>query len=183
MAWLIWSGCFLGMYAILSATESLPNPQVWDNLGWWYFPATLAAAWTISTLFASMVLAGRSALLVKSMCGVIAAAILLPLLLTFTLSEREQMQVVYYGRMALGLFFVLLSLWIFAVALRRILIGWQTVSIAVFLLLLLFGTIGLVWREQSALSISVGLLLIGLSALAVAPLAAAPLALAWNRTR
>jgi hypothetical protein len=182
LAWLIWAAGFLVVYVILLAGRGLP-PSSSVRWSWWYFPMTLLGAWTVLAVGVSIGLAGRTYLFVKVLCGVMFAYIGLILFARYALSYEAQLQFGRGATIAVGVAFLIGTLWAFAAARRRSLIGWTTSYVAASLWTVCTALVVLAWVYNPPAPLSVALLLIGAAALSVAPLAAAPLALAWNRHR
>ncbi len=183
IAWLIWGVAFLILSGILLATQSMPQPFFPSGVQWWYVPATLLGSWTVLALVASASLAGRMTWLWKIYFGLFGFVIVFVLFSKFALSPAAQSQL-FYGVMAVGgIAFVLGTVWAYAKALRRSLIGRPAACVAASLWAVLSMVVMLEWVRHPVEQFPVYLFVIGLMAAAVAPLAAAPLALTWNRNR
>jgi hypothetical protein len=156
---------------------------MWNKLSWWYFPATLVGPWIIAGVLTSLGLTGRPHLFIKFVCAAVALATWLPLFSKFALSDQDQVRFNHGLAAVAGILFCLGTVAVFAAALRRVLIGWRTLSLAVGGAFVLFALITVVRMQRPELSLAVYVLLLGIACLAVAPMAAAPLALAWNRHR
>ncbi|MGO8747968.1 MAG: hypothetical protein ACLQNE_18490 [Thermoguttaceae bacterium] len=187
LAWALWAVAFLALYAILLLAHVDPRPQLPSEVGWWYFPITLLGTWIGLALFATLGQTGRSSLIVILFGSVPAIAIGVMLFANWVLSPAERLQFDRWLAAALGVIFILGTVWAFIAARRRSLIGSPTVWAA----MVLWGTLCALamlfcsqHRNEHLLSPApVFVQLIGLSALVVFPLAAAPLALVWNRNR
>jgi hypothetical protein len=171
-AWAIWAAAFLSLVAYLFVTNTLPQPLFPGGVQWWYFPATLLGCWTVLALATSGGLMGElkwfGLLYAGLMCFFVAEVVFSK----FVLSHAAQAQVFYGTVTTCGVLFVLGTVWAFAAALRRSLIGRPTTCIVL-----------LEWSRHPVEQFPVYLFVIGLMAAAVAPLATAPLALTWNRNR
>jgi hypothetical protein len=182
LAWLLWAAAFLAVYLILLATQGQP-PTLPREINGWYFPAVLIGAWAVTGVLTTAGLAGRSRLFLIVFCGLVASYIGLSLFAKLALA-REAREQFLQGTLAVSaMLAILMTVWAFAAARRRKLIGWPTVFAAGSLwaalaALLLIADIWHVW-QRPALFIALS----GICALAFAPLAAAPLALVWNRNR
>jgi hypothetical protein len=183
IAWAVWIAAFLALYLVLLAVQVTPAPALPRELGWWYFPATLIGAWTVTGLLAVAGLTGRSRPFVILSCAFFTLWIGLAVLSKFALSRLAQEQLVQGACAAGGIVFVLATAWAMVVAHRRALIGWPTVYVAASIWAALNAFIAVVDVMHASQRIPLYILLVGISALAVAPLATAPLALAWNRNR
>ncbi|HEV3344273.1 MAG TPA: hypothetical protein VG125_28110, partial [Pirellulales bacterium] len=183
MACAIWIAACLALYLILLAFQVTPRPALPAQLGWWYFPATLIGAWTVTGLLTTAGLTGRSRPFVIFLCGLFTLWIGLILLSKFALSRVAQEQLAHGACVAGGIAFVLATAWAMVASHRRALIGWPTVYVAASFWAALSALIAVADVVHASHRIPLYLLLVGISALAVAPLATAPLALAWNRTR
>jgi hypothetical protein len=183
LAWAIWAVALLGLYVILRALHVDLHAALPAELGWWYFPATLLGAWTALAALAPITLAGRTRLLASVLFGAIVLFCGLALFWKHALSREVQ----EYFMQGLGVFwgiaFIVWTVWAFAVARRRKMVGWPTLYVAASVWAALCTLVALVWLPDSADRIALFVCIAGLLALAVAPLATAPLALAWNRTR
>src|SRR5260370_33210228 len=71
-AWVLWAAAFLVIYGILLATHVVPRPELPKELGWWYFPATLAGAWLAVAVLATIGQTGRPTLFMILFCGAMA---------------------------------------------------------------------------------------------------------------
>ena len=183
IAWAIWGAAFLSLFAILFATNARPQPLLPSGVQWWYFPATLLGCWTVLALGTSGGLMGSLKWSGQFYAGVIVFIISLFLFSKFALSHAAQTQL-FYGVMAVsGIAFVLGTVWAYARALRRSLIGGPVVCIAVSVWIALSAVVMLEWVRHPVEQFPVYLFAIGLMAAAVAPFATAPLALTWNRNR
>jgi hypothetical protein len=182
LAWAIWAAAFLAAAGILAAVgpaHALHFPQ---ELGWWYFPAILAAAWTVVGLWLMLGLVGHS----KTMAWTFVAGTSLVLLMivvskhAFTEDVRRLFWQVILS--ALSAAAVLGTAWAFVAARRRGMVDGLTslAAAAVWAAGCALGAMTLPRPESPVVAYLLGA---GLLALAVAPLAAAPLALAWNRHR
>ena len=183
IAWAIWGAAFLSLFAILFATNALPQPLLPSGVQWWYFPATLLGCWTVLALGTSGGLMGSLKWSGQFYSGLIVLIISLFLFSKFTLSHAAQLQL-FYGVMAVGgIAFVLGTVWAYAKALRRSLIGGSVVCAAISVWIALSAVVMLEWVRHPIEQFPVYLFAIGLMAAAVAPFATAPLALTWNRNR
>ena len=183
IAWAIWGAAFLSLFAILFATNAMPQPLLPSGVQWWYFPATLLGCWTVVALGTSGGLMGSLKWSGQFYAGVIVFILTLFLFSKFALSHAAQTQL-FYGVLAVsGIAFVLGTVWAYAKALRRSLIGGPVVCIAVSVWIALSAVVMLEWVRHPVEQFPVYLFAIGLMAAAVAPFATAPLALTWNRNR
>ena len=183
ISWLIWGFAFLILTGILLATQTMSQPFFPSVVRWWYFPATLLGCWTVLALVASACLTGRKALLMQLYFGLFGLAITFGLFSKFALSPTAQSQL-FHGLLAAGgISFMLGTVWAYAKALRRSLIGGPIVWAAVSIWIALSAAVLFEWVRHSVEPFSVYLFVVGLMAAAVAPLATAPLALTWNRNR
>jgi hypothetical protein len=183
VAWVIWTVAFLCLYAILLALGVNLQTALPAELGWWYFPATLVGAWTAVGVIAPIAMAGRPILIATTLFG---ASVLFCGLVLFSknvLSVQGQDYFVEGLSVFWGIAFVVWTIWGFAVARRRSLIGWPTLYVALSVWAALCTVVTMVWGSHSTERLPLLVCVEGLLALSVAPLATAPLALAWNRTR
>ncbi|MEK6257996.1 MAG: hypothetical protein AABP62_05185 [Planctomycetota bacterium] len=183
IAWATWAAAFLILFGILLATQTMPQPFLPSGVQWWYFPATLLGSWTVLALVTSLGLAGRMTWIGFLFFGLFGLIIALCLFSKFALSHAAQSQL-FYGLMAAGgIAFVLGTVWAYAAALRRSLVGGPVVCAAASVWIALSAVVMLEWVRHPVEQFPVYLFTIGLMAAAVAPLATAPLALTWNRNR
>ena len=182
MAWAMWIGAFLAAAGILAAVgkaDSLHFPQ---GLGWWYFPAILAAAWTLVGLWLMLGLAGHSKIMLwMFVAGAFAAGVMI-LVSKFALTADARHvfgQVIFGG---LGAATIAGTAWAYLVAVKRSLVDGLTAfaAAAAWAAGCAVGLMRLPWPEPPVLAYLLGA---GWLALAAAPLAVAPLAVAWNRHR
>ncbi len=182
LAWMIWAAAFLMLYVVLRVTDSLPRNNL-DDWAWWYLPATLLGAWTVTTVGASISLIGRPGLFVKAFCGLIVAYAVLVLFARYGLSPRMREWFAHGLTVAVGVACVLGTAWVYLAAHRQALVGGLTLIAAASVWAGLSIVAAALWTQHPAAPFSLAVLLIGLGALVVAPLAAAPLTLFWNRVR
>ena len=183
IAWTIWAVPFLILFATLSASQAVPNVEILQDFGWWYFPATLLGCWTVMSVLSAMAMTGRSRLLSQLVCGLVAGSMGLVLFSSFALPDSARLPFARGLAVTAGAVLVFGTVWIFIAALRRSLIALATVAAAGSVWMLLSGLIVFDWVLHPDRSWLACVLVVGLAALVVAPLAAAPLALAWNRNR
>lgn len=183
IAWAIWAVPFLILFASLHALEAVPNVQVLEDFGWWYFPATLLGSWTVVSVLAAISMTGRTQLLAQLICGLLGGFVGLATFRRFVLPASAWLPFDRGVGITIAALLLLGTLWAFGMARRRSLIGGPTVGFAASAWALLSGLIVFDWVLHPARPWLAGALAVSLAALVVAPLAAAPLALAWNRNR
>ena len=137
LAWALWAVAFLALYAILLLAHVDPRPQLPSEVGWWYFPITLLGTWIALALFATLGQTGRPSLLASLTCGVPAIAIGVMVFANCALSPAERLEFDRWLAAALGVIFILGTVWAFIAARRRSLIGSPTVWVA----MVLWGTL------------------------------------------
>jgi len=182
-AWVIWIVAFGLLYAILLALRVNFRAALPEQVGWWYFPATLLGAWTTAGIFASIMLTGRRGLAGLFVFATVALFCGGALFAKNLLSPQAQD---YFFEAALfggGIAFAAYTTWAFTAARRRLLIGGPTLYFAATAWAALCTLVGWEWRIHSAQGLALWVCVAGILALAVAPLASAPLALTWNRNR
>jgi hypothetical protein len=186
IAWVLWAAALMALYAILLLANVAPRPVLPGDAGWWYFPLTLLGTWLALTFTATIGQAGRPILFGILFCGVPALTIGFTLISGFALTPQARTTLGQGVTTLVGLIFVLGTVWAFAAARRRSMIGSPTIWAAIggwgalCILLVLFWS---QHRNEHFTSLPFFVHVIGLLALVVFPLAAAPLALAWNRNR
>jgi hypothetical protein len=184
-AWALWAVAFLIVYAILLAAGVTPRPELPRELGWWYLPATLAAAWLAVSLPATVGQAGRPTLFMILFFGFLTILLTGMVLWNFVLADDAQSRLLLRNVLLTvsSLLFAVGTVWAFVAAQRRSLITVRDIYVAagIWSGLALLVVAHAVVRTAAPLSVYV--FVIGLTSLAVAPLAAAPLALSWNRHR
>jgi hypothetical protein len=183
IAWGIWALSFLALDLVLLALRVRFPLALPVEFGWWYFPATLVGAWTMAGLAAAVVLAGRRGFALTLFFGLYALSLGPMLLPPFVLSPQAQEQFAHSLLITCGVVFVLGTVWAFAAARRRSLVGVPTLFVAASMWGLLSALVVVEWVSHSAKPFSPYVLVAGILALSVSPLATAPLALAWNRNR
>jgi len=181
VAWLIWAAGLLVVYLLNVLSHQPQFPA--DEVQWWYFPATIVGPWIAVGIGISVMLADRPVFFGNVAC---AGLVIFPTTMVISsnlLSSHAQLLLSNGVSIAGGVSLFLITVWLFAKAHQRLLIGRST---------LLIGACG--WAVGSLLTITAwwiygertipfAILLCGLCGLIVVPLAAAPLALALNRTR
>jgi hypothetical protein len=187
LAWVVWATAFLALYTILLLAQVEPRPQLPREVGWWFFPLTLVGTWLALTVMAVIGQAGRPTLLGILFCGLPGLSLGLLAFSQYVLTPEARAQFGEGLTILVGAIFIVGTIWAFAAARRRSLIGTPTVWVAtgawcgLCILLVLF------WSqhrsEHLTSPVPFFVPVIGLLALVVFPLAAAPLALAWNRNR
>jgi hypothetical protein len=183
IAWVMWVVAFAGLYAILLALRVNFLAALPEQIGWWYFPATLLGAWTSAGVFASIMLTGRRGLVGLIVFATIALTLGGTLTAKNWLSPQAQEYLLEGGLFCGGIGFAAYTVWVFATARRRLLIGGPTLYFAATAWAALCTLLGFVWRIHSAPGLAILVFVAGIFALSVAPLASAPLALTWNRNR
>jgi hypothetical protein len=183
IAWTIWAVPFVVLTAVLFAKGAIPSVETLNDWGWWYFPATLLGCWTVASVFASIGMTGRPALLPQLVSGGFAVFIGLKLFSKFALPAENQLMFDRGVGVAVGALLATVTIWAFVAARRRGLIGTPTIAVALSVSGVLSGLIALDWMLHPARPLMLGVMAIGVVSLVVAPLATAPLALAWNRNR
>ena len=183
IAWVIWAVPFVILTAILFAKGAIPPVEVLNDWGWWYFPMTLLGCWTVVSVFASIAMTGRSALLPLLVLGVFALMIGLGLFYNYALPVSARLNFNRGVGVVFGVAISLGTVWAFVSARRRMLIGLPTVCAAFSVWMVLGGLIALDWLLHPARPLLLGVMVVLLAPLVVASLATAPLALAWNRNR
>ena len=183
IAWTIWAVPFVILTAVLFAKGVIPPVEILNDWGWWYFPMTLLGCWTVVSVFASIAMTGRSALLAQLILGLFALMVGLGLFYNYALPVSAQRNFDHGVGVAAGMVLALGTVWAFVSARRRALIGLPTVYAAFSVWTMLSGLIALDWMLHPARSLLRGVFGVLLATLVVAPLATAPLALAWNRNR
>ena len=83
-AWVTWAVSFLMLYLILLVLHVTIPAAMPNELGNWYFPATVLGPWIVVTLGATAGLAGRPVLVAKLFGGLFAIVFGLTLFSTFT---------------------------------------------------------------------------------------------------
>jgi hypothetical protein len=182
VAWAIWAFAFLALYVILRLSGVMV-PALPVELGWWYFPATLLGPWIIVGLGGAVGLADRPVLVAKLISVLFALFIGLMVLAKFALSPagRTQAWQTTIGVCAVAL--LLTTVWCFAAARRRALIGLPTVYVCAALWSVLVTPVITEWILHPDQPPHLYIFALTALALAVAPLAAVPLALSFNRHR
>jgi hypothetical protein len=186
VAWVIWAAALLGLYVVLRLASVVPAAQIPGEIGWWYFPVTLLGTWLVLTFVATIVQTGRPVLLGTLFCGLPVLAIGGTLISHSFLSREGKMALDGGITTLVGVIFLLGTIWAFAAARRRLVIGSPTVWAAIGAWVVLCLLLVLFWsqhRNEYPTSLPFLIHVTGLLALVVFPLAAAPLALAWNRNR
>jgi hypothetical protein len=187
LAWGLWAASFGLFIAILFLTDSLPQPLVPDDVGWWYVPATLLGPWVIATLGTAAGLTGwlstRSKTVMVAFSGLVALFVGLPIDARLVLSESAREQVAQAVVVLFGVACVVGTAWAFRAARRRSLIEASMVDACVKIFVTLVAAILMArWLEPGD-SLHFTAFCIGIASLAVAAPATAPLALAGNRNR
>jgi hypothetical protein len=183
VTWAIWAAAFLLVYLVLLATHVSPRPELPQEIGWWYFPATLLGPWIVVAMGATIGLTGRLLLFLQLLVGLLALWFAWLVFAGYLLSYETRLQLTHTAMALCGAALVLGTAWAFAAARRRSLIGSPAVSAAASVWALLSGCVVFDWLLHRTASLPFSALVIGLCALVVAPCAGAPLALAWNRNR
>ncbi len=186
VAWGIWAAAYLALYAILHLVKVAPGLQLPDEMAWWYFPLTLVGTWLGLACLATIGQAGRPVLFGILFIGTPALAFALLLLSHFVLTPEDSKALEAGITTLVGVIFLVGTIWAFAAARRRRMIGWPTVGASASVWVVLFAVLVGFWlQHRSELTASLPFLVhaTGLLTLVVFPLAAAPLALAWNRNR
>ena len=166
------------LFAMGNTRELLAGPL----LQWWYFPAILLLAWTITGVFATLYMTGHETFLARIICGCIAVylAVLSSALLLDVESKRQLFAIT---QMATGIVMLIVTAGVFCVSVQRRVVSAREGTIA-----------GIVWTGLSSITVlevlrnpggsyALASLLVGVSSLVLFPFAAAPLALKWNRHR
>lgn len=186
VTWLIWATALAALFLLLIALGIPFGPassEIRQQLGWWYFPATLVGCWTVVGVGTSIGLLGRETLFVKLLCGALTIWLALLLGMKLGLSYEFQKILAHVAGWVVGLLCLLGTIGIFVVAGRRLLIGWSLAYVGASAWAGLASLVAIWWWSQSLAPLTMLVLILGVSALAVAPLAAAPLALSLNRNR
>lgn len=183
IAWVMWVVAFAGLYGILLALRVNFQAALPEQVGWWYFPATLVGAWTTAGVFASIMLTGRRGLAGALVFAMIAVTLGGTLIAKNWLSPQAQDYLLEGGLFSGGIGFAAYTVWVFAKARSRLLIGGPTLYFAATAWAALCALLGFVSRTHSTPGLAILVFVAGVFALSVAPLASAPLALTWNRNR
>ena len=183
LAWTLWAVAYAAVRFAFVLAGSAPLHDIPQVLGWWYFPVTLLSPWIVAGVLTSLGLTGRSTLIAKIFCGLFTLWIALTLFAKFALTEQARLQLSVLLTAAIGLAFVLATIWIFVAAHRRSLIESLTVCLAVVVWVAASIVVAVTWSPSSIHSLAIYAMIVGLLALTVVPFAAAPLALSWNRNR
>jgi len=183
LGWAIWALAFLVLYGILLALRINLRTPLPAPLGWWLLPVALLGAWTAAGILAPIALAGRQSLAAWLVFGSVVLFVGLLLFSKNVLSPQAQDYFAEGLAVFWGIAFVLWTIWAFAAARRRLLVGRPTVYVAAGVWSSLCILAAILWAPNSVERLTVYVCVAGILALAVAPLATAALALAWNRTR
>jgi hypothetical protein len=181
-AWLVWAAAFFAYYIVLLIVLA-PVENYIREFYWWYFPATLVGPWIAASTMATAMMTGN----VKRFILLFFGSAMLFLGLTMTallLGWHEWLARIHAATITtLGAAFAAVTVWAYAKAVCRRLIGWATVYVGATIALVLYVGVWLAIGAHPDATAGVMLFFLGLTLLAVAPLAAAPLAVAWNRHR
>jgi hypothetical protein len=181
--WLVWISAFAVFAGIIFTLGVAPTFKIPKELGWWFFPATLFGPWIVASVGASIGLAGRVQLFVVLFCAALCLMVGGQICSEIFLSPAAREQLAKFEAIACGVAFVVLTVWLFAAALKRSLVERQTAYFAAAAWFLLSVGVVVEWKFIQSKPLGFSVFVIGLLALAAAPLAAAPLALTWNRNR
>ncbi len=186
-AWVVWAVAYLALYSILHVVNIEPRPVLPGEVGWWYFPLTLLGTWIALTFMAVLGQTGRPYLIAILFCVLPAIAIALTAFSHYVLTPEARTRFIDGMTILVGALYFVATVWAFAAARRRSMIGTSAVWMSVGAWSVLCLLLVLFWSQHRSehLTSPVPFLVhvTGLLALAVFPIAAAPLALAWNRNR
>lgn len=182
LTWLVWALAVSIVLIILLVSGTDRSTVLPQHIGWWTFPGSLLAMWTITSVLASIVMSGSRGVF-KILFGLIVVFIVVPLVAKFALTREAQQVFLRIVVAILAGVILVVTAWIFAAAHRRALIHSPTIWTAVGLWAAAFAIVVLQWPAQLEPKWFAYLLAAATLALAVAPLAAAPLALSINRHR
>ena len=174
VAWGVWAATFLVVLEIHSATVNRR-----ESVPWWFVLVMLPAPWIVVAIGAAIRLTGR----VRPLLALFLSVIALPMAIVAYVWVADPRLIAQRVDAAIGIAFVLATMWAFNAARRHSLISSQTLLVALVGWIALGAFAALPWVASSRTPLGGYVFILGLLALAVAPLAAFPLALAWNRTR
>jgi hypothetical protein len=183
LGWLTWAVAFAIACACVSAARGSALLKLPDDVGLWYFPATLLVPWIVAATFASLGMIGRSKHVLLMLCGAVAIILQIPMPTLLRLPPTERLIMHQMTIALIGGLLVAGSIWIFVAARRRQLIerhsiwaaagAWATLTIAAIAC----------WPANANPGLLAYFLAAGILTLSVVPVAAAPLAISLNRHR
>jgi hypothetical protein len=183
LAWAIWALAFALACCCIAASGYSAAIKFPENIGWWYFPATLLGPWMVASTLIYLGLLGSTKYVLQFLCGVAGAALIMAISSKFLLKPAAQwlLEQAFFAFVGSGL--IIAGGLAFVIARRRRLIQSPTVWIAAFVWIASTIALATLWRTHADPRLIGYLLIAACAALLVAPIAAAPLALSINRHR
>lgn len=183
LAWLIWVAAVGVAYAAALACGAGSEVHLPRDLGWWCFPATLAAAWILLGVIMSLGLTGRAVQTILPLCMITALVIAGAISSNFLLSPSSRLLLQRATVIAAACSILAFGLWAFSAARRRAFISDPAIWAAATIWLVGTSLVAFALPEFNQPRGLVVLLAAAGAALAVIPIAAAPLAISVNRHR
>jgi len=120
-AWALWFMAFLAVYTVLLAAGASLRPELPRELGWWYFPGTLAAAWLAVSLPATVGQTGRTVLFMVLFFGSLTLLLVWLILRNLVLAGDPESLQLFQNVVLIGasILFILGTAWAFVAARRR----------------------------------------------------------------
>jgi hypothetical protein len=184
LAWAIWALAFAvacACIAMAGSVTAIHFPK--DDIGWWYFPATFIACWTVTSAITCVLLFGRSKYVLQFLCGLAAAIIIVSVSSKFLLRPAAHALLVQTLTALLASGLVVAGAFAFVAARRRRLIQLPTVWAAVGTWIVATVLLACFLPTYAQPRLLAYLLIAALVTLLVTPIAAAPLAISVNRHR
>jgi hypothetical protein len=183
LAWAIWALAFALACCCIAAGGYSAAIRFPENVGWWYFPATLIGPWMVASTLIYLGLFGSPKYVLQLLCGVAAALLIIAISSKFLLKPTAQLLLEQTFFVLIGSGLIIAGGLVFVIARRRRLIQSPTVWVAACVWIVSTIAFAILWRAHAEPRILGYLLIAAFATLLVAPIAAAPLALSVNRHR